>query len=269
MSAVTAKDEGPAELPWYRPVGQECEVFEHCFANGLPLMIRGPTGSGKSRFVEHMAARLGRPLVTVAAHDDTSATDLTGRWVIRGGETAWQDGPVTRAVRQGAILYIDEIAEARSDVVVVLHPLADHRRRLFVERHDEEIEAAEGFLLVVSWNPGYQSSLREIKPSTRQRFVGLTFGYPSPEVERQIVVGETGVDEGVASKLVALAARIRKVDHLGLAEQPSTRLLVGTARLIKSGLPPRLAGRVGLVEPLTDDVEVATALTDLCNLVFD
>lgn len=257
------------ELPWYRAIGSEREVFEHCFSNRLPLMLRGPTGSGKSRFVEHMAARLGRPLVTVAAHDETSAADLIGRWLIRGGETLWQDGPVTRAVRQGAILYIDEVAEARSDVIVVLHPLGDHRRRLFIERHDEELDAAEGFMLVVSWNPGYQRSLRELKPSTRQRFVGLTFDYPQPDVEREIVVGEAGADEGVAKRLVALATKIRAVDHLGLAEKPSTRLLVGTARLIGSGLPARLACRVGIVEPLTDDPEIADALNDLCTLVFD
>lgn len=202
------------EAPWYRPVGHECDVFEHCFRNELPLMLRGPTGSGKSRFVEHMAARLGRPLVTVAAHDDTSATDLCGRWVIQAGETKWQDGPVTRAVRQGAILYIDEIAEARSDVIVVLHPLGDHRRQLFVERHDEELEAADGFMLVVSWNPGHQRSLRELKPSTRQRFVGLSFDYPAPAVEEEILVGETEVSASVSKRLVALAAKIRAVDHL-------------------------------------------------------
>ncbi|MCO4770760.1 MAG: CbbQ/NirQ/NorQ/GpvN family protein [Deltaproteobacteria bacterium] len=258
-----------ADIPWYRAVGQEKEVFEHCYRNRLPLMLRGPTGSGKSRFVEHMAAALGRPLVTVAAHDDTSATDLVGRWIIKGGETIWQDGPVSRAVRQGAILYIDEIAEARSDVIVVLHPLGDHRRRLFVERHDEELEAAEGFMLVVSWNPGYQRALRELKPSTRQRFVGLTFDYPAPKVEQEVLMGETGVDAAVAKRLVALAAKIRGVDHLGLAEKPSTRLLVATARLIRSGLAPRLATRVGIVEPLTDDPEIAEALGDLCNLVFD
>lgn len=257
------------ELPWYRPVAQECRVFEHCFANKLPLMLKGPTGTGKSRFVEHMAARLGRPLVTVAAHDDTSAVDLLGRWLVRGGETVWQDGPVTRAARQGAILYVDEIAEARPDVVVVLHPLSDHRRQLFVERHDEELDAAEGFMLVVSFNPGYQASLRELKPSTRQRFVGLTFGYPAADVEREIVLGEVGCDEGVARRLVALAAKIRGVDHLGLAEKPSTRLLVDTARLIKSGLPGRLACQVGIVEPLTDDPEIAQALLDLCFLVID
>ncbi|MCK6503564.1 CbbQ/NirQ/NorQ/GpvN family protein [Myxococcota bacterium] len=257
------------DLPWYRPVGPELSVFEHCFRNQLPLMLKGPTGCGKSRFVEHMAARLGRPLVTVSAHDDTSAVDLLGRYVVKGGETAWQDGPVTRAVRQGAVLYVDEVAEARSDVVVVLHPLTDHRRRLFVERHDEELVAPEGFMLVVSFNPGYQHSLKEMKPSTRQRFVGLSFSYPSPEVELEILVGETGCTPAVGKRLVALAGKVRAIDHLGLAEAPSTRLLVDAARLIGSGLPARLACRVGMVEPLTDDPEVAQALQDLVHLVFD
>lgn len=257
------------DLPWYRPVGRECEVFEHCYDNRLPLMLKGPTGTGKSRFVEHMAARLNRPLVTVAAHDDTSAVDLLGRWLVRAGDTVWQDGPVTRAVRTGAVLYIDEIAEARSDVIVVLHPLSDHRRRLFVERHDEELEAADGFQLVVSFNPGYRSALRELKPSTRQRFVGLSFDYPAPDVEQEIVIGETGCEPSVAKRLVAVAAKIRAVDHLGLPEQPSTRLLVDTARLIASGLPARLSCQVGIVEPLTDDADVGQALLDLAFLVFD
>ncbi|RME22278.1 MAG: CbbQ/NirQ/NorQ/GpvN family protein [Deltaproteobacteria bacterium] len=256
-------------LPWYRPVGDECAVFQHCYDNRLPLMLKGPTGCGKSRFVEHMAARLGRPLVTVSAHDDTSAVDLLGRYVLVGGETSWQDGPVTRAVRQGAILYIDEVAEARSDVIVVLHSLTDHRRQLFVERHDEELTAPPEFMLVVSFNPGYQRSLKELKPSTRQRFVGLSFGYPEPAVEEEILVGETGAPPAVTRRLVALASKVRNVEHLGLAEMPSTRLLVDAARLIRSGLPARLACRVAIVEPLTDDPEVAQALNDLVALAFD
>ena len=259
----------PPDLPWYRPVGHELAVFTHCHANRLPLMLKGPTGCGKSRFVEHMAARMGRPLITVSAHDDTSAVDLLGRYLVRGGDTVWQDGPVTRAVRQGAILYVDEVAEARSDVVVVLHPLTDHRRQLFVDRHDEVLTASDDFMLVVSFNPGYQRSLKEMKPSTRQRFVGLGFGYPSRAVEAEILTGETAAAPAVAQRLVALAAKIRAVEHLGLAEMPSTRLLVDAARLIGSGLPARLACRVGIVEPLTDDADVATALQDLVHLVFD
>ncbi|TNE89039.1 MAG: CbbQ/NirQ/NorQ/GpvN family protein [Deltaproteobacteria bacterium] len=260
-------DREPA-APFYRPVAHEVAVFEHCHAEGLPLLLKGPTGCGKSRLVEHMAARLGRPLVTVACHDDTSAVDLLGRWLLRGGETVWQDGPVARAVREGAILYLDEIAEARPDVIVVLHPLTDHRRELYLDRRDEVLRASEGFMLVVSFNPGYQRGLKELKPSTRQRFVGLSFGYPSAEVEREILVGETGVDPSVCTRLVALGGKLRELEALGLAEMPSTRLLVDAARLIHAGLPPRLACQVAIVEPLTDDVEIAGALADVVNLVF-
>lgn len=267
MEAARVNDAAPA-LPWYRPVQDELRVFEEAWRARLPVMLKGPTGCGKSRLVEHMAARLGRPLVTVACHDDTSAVDLVGRYLVQGGETVWQDGPVTRAVREGAILYLDEIAEARPDVVVVLHPLTDHRRRLYVDRRDEVIEAGEGFMLVVSWNPGYQRSLKELKPSTRQRFVGLSFGYPRAEIEQEVLIGETGVDPAVARRLVALAGRIRGAEALGLTEAPSTRLLVHAARLIASGLPPRLACESALVEPLTDDPEVGGALRDLVALVF-
>ncbi|HHO52057.1 MAG TPA: CbbQ/NirQ/NorQ/GpvN family protein [Deltaproteobacteria bacterium] len=255
-------------VPWYRETGHECRVFEHAAANQLPLLLKGPTGCGKSRLVEHMAARLERPLVTVACHDDTAAPDLLGRWLIRGGETVWEDGPVTRAVRQGAVLYIDEIAEARPDVVVVLHPLTDHRRQLFLDRHDEVLAAPDSFVLVVSFNPGYQRGIKEMKPSTRQRFVSLGFSYPDVQVEAEIVAGETGASSETAARLAALATKIRALEHLGLSERPSTRLLVHTARLIDSGLEPRLACRVGLVEPLTDDPEVAGALRDLIQLVF-
>ena len=256
------------DLPWYRPVGNEIEIFEKAHTQQVPLLLKGPTGCGKSRLVEHMAVRLGRPLVTVACHDETSAVDLTGRYLVRGGDTTWQDGPVTRAVRDGAILYLDEFAEARSDVIVVIHPLTDHRRTLFVERHDETIPAAPGFMLVVSFNPGYQRGLKELKPSTRQRFVALGFDYPSPEIEREILEGETGIERATASRLVALAAKLREVEPLGLAEAPSTRLLVNAARLIQAGVPPRAACNVAVVESLTDDREIATGLRDLVALVF-
>ncbi len=263
---LEANTEGDA--PFYKATGHEVRVFEHAYRLRQPLLIKGPTGVGKSRFVEYMAHRLRRPLVTVACHDDTSATDMLGRYLIRGGDTVWQDGPVTRAVRQGAILYLDELAEARSDVVVVLHPLADFRRRIYIDRLAEELVAADGFMLVASYNPGYQHRLKEIKPSTRQRFIGLSFDYPNARDEIEIVVGETGIEEGVAKKLVALASKMRQVEALGLAEVPSTRLLVETARLIGAGMPARIAARAALVEPLSDDPEVLDALSDAVALVF-
>ncbi len=257
-----------AELPWYRPVGEELALFEQAWRQRLPLMIKGPTGCGKSRLVEHMAARLGRPLVTVAAHDDTSAVDLLGRYLVRGGDTVWQDGPVTRAVRQGAILYIDEVAEARPDVVVVLHPLTDHRRQLYLDRRDEVLEAGPEFMLVVSYNPGYQGSLKELKPSTRQRFLGLSLGFPPPAIEEEVLRREGGVDGAAARRLVALAGRLRELETLGLAELPSTRLLVGASKLMAAGMSPRAACRAGIVEPLSDDAELIGGLMDVVKLVF-
>lgn len=255
-------------IPWYRPVADELVVFEHAYTSRLPVMLKGPTGCGKSRLVEHMAARLGRPLITVACHDDTSATDLVGRYLVQGGETTWTDGPLTRAVRTGAILYLDEVAESRPDVVVVIHPLTDHRRQLWVDRHDEVIDAPNEFMLVVSWNPGYQRGLKELKPSTRQRFVGLSFQYPLPDVEQEILLGETQCDPATAKRLVALAGKLRSLDTLGLAEKPSTRLLVNAATLMRTGIPPRRACLSALVEPLTDDPDVGRALADLIAMVF-
>lgn len=255
-----------AALPYYHAVGHELALAEHAYANRLPLLLKGPTGCGKSRFVEHLAARLGRPLVTVACHDDTSAHDLLGRYLLRGGETVWQDGPLTRAVRQGAILYLDEIAEARSDTVVVLHPLSDHRRQVYLERHDETLTAPDEFMLVVSYNPGYQKSLKELKPSTRQRFVALSFDYPEADVEAEIVSAESGVDDKTARQIVKLGGRIRALDELGLAESASTRLLVDTGKLIRSGLPPRQAADAAIVQPISDDFDVVAALRDLVAL---
>lgn len=255
-------------LPWYRPIANECEIFEHAFEQQLPLLLKGPTGCGKTRLVEHMAARLGRPLVTVACHDETSAVDLLGRWLVKGGDTVWQDGPVTRAVRTGALLYLDEFAEARSDVLVVIHPLSDHRRRLFVERHDEELVAAPGFMLVTSYNPGLQRGLKELKPATRQRFVTLAFGYAAPAVELEILVQETGVDARTGRALVALLGKLRAADTLLLSAAPSTRLGVAAARLIRAGVAPRAACESAIIEPLTDDREIAAGLRDLVALVF-
>jgi len=254
--------------PYYRPVGDEVSIFELASTRQLPLMVKGPTGCGKSRFVEAMAEKLGRPLVTVACHEETNATDLLGRYLIEGGDTVWHDGPVTRAVRQGAILYLDEIAEAREDVVVVLHPLADHRRELYLDRQDELIPAGPEFMLVVSFNPGYRRGLRELKPSTRQRFLGLTFDYPEASVELEIVAHESGLDAKRAKRLVAFGRKVRALDELGLAETVSTRLLIGAAKLMVAGLEPRRACVVGVVEPMTDDPTLIEALTDLSALAF-
>lgn len=256
------------EQPYYRVVGQEKELFERAYKMSLPMMLKGPTGSGKTRFVEAMAHAVERPLVTVACNEDTSAADLLGRFIVKGGDTVWQDGPVTRALREGAILYLDEVAEAREDVIVVLHPLADHRRELYVDRLQEKLKAPEGFMLIVSFNPGYRSGYRELKPSLRQRFVGLSMNYPSVDIEAEIVAKESGVDMATAKKLAKLADKIRGLDELTLEETVSTRLLVQTAKLIADGMKARQACLAGLVCPLTDDSVMADALGDVIAFTF-
>jgi nitric oxide reductase NorQ protein len=251
------------EEPYYRPTGDEVAIFAACHERGLPVMLKGPTGCGKTRFVEHMAWRLDRPLATVACHDDLSASDLTGRYLIRGDETVWVDGPLTTAARVGAICYLDEVVEARQDTVVVIHPLTDDRRILPVDKAGELVEAAPGFQLVVSYNPGYQHVLKDLKPSTRQRFVALDFDFPAAEMEARIVAHESGVEAGMARALVALAARIRNLRDRGLAEVPSTRLLVATARLIASGIGVHDACRAALIAPLSDEPELVAAMREL------
>ena len=241
----------------------EVRVFEACQAQGLAVMLKGPTGCGKTRFVEHMAWRLGRPLVTVACHDDLSASDLLGRYVVRGGETEWRDGPLTRAVRAGAICYLDEVVEARQDTIVVIHPLADDRRLLALDKTGELLQAAPGFQLVVSYNPGYQHVLKDLKPSTRQRFVAIEFDFPPAEREAEIVAHESGIDRATAALLVKLARRVRNLRDRGLAEVPSTRLLVATARLVSSGIPIRDACRRAFVAPLSDDPTLLVSIGDL------
>ncbi|MBN8221718.1 MAG: CbbQ/NirQ/NorQ/GpvN family protein [Spirochaetes bacterium] len=254
--------------PYYRPVGKEVEIFDAAAAQRLPLLLKGPTGSGKSRFLEAMAQRLGRRLITVVCNDETSAIDLVGRYLVKGSDTYWLDGPLTTAVRSGAILYIDEIAEARPDTMVVLHSLTDHRRELFVERLGETIAGHVDFLLVASFNPGYQKGFKELKPSTRQRFIAIDFNYPRAEIEAEIVQEETGCEAQLAQRLVKLAGVIRARPELGLAETVSTRLLVSVAKLVRNGLPPRLAVHTGLVLPLSDDADTVTALQDFANLVL-
>jgi nitric oxide reductase NorQ protein len=253
------------EAPFYLPVGDEVAVFETCHARRLAVMLKGPTGCGKTRFVEHMAWRLGRPLVTVACHDDLSASDLTGRYLIRSGETAWLDGPLALAARLGAICYLDEIIEARADTVVVLHPLTDDRRILPIDKASELLEAHPDFQMVVSYNPGYQHGLKDLKPSTRQRFVTLEFGFPPPELEAEIVAHEGRVDRATAVMLVTLTRRLRQLGDRGLAEVPSTRLIVATARLLASGISMRTACASALLGPLTDDPDLLAAMHDLVS----
>lgn len=254
--------------PFYKAVGKEKEVFEHAYKNKLPLLLKGPTGTGKSRFVEYMAYQLKKPLITIACHEETSATDLLGRYIIQGAETVWKDGPLTRAVKEGAIIYMDEIAEARPDVIVAIHPLTDFRRVIYLDKLGEEIVAKEDFMFVASFNPGYQKGFKELKPSTRQRFISLTFDYPDAKTEGEIVVSETGIDADIAKKLVKIATKIRNLTELGLAETVSTRLLVDAAKLIHSGLGKRLSVEVAVVEPLTDDPDILEALKDMTALMI-
>lgn len=256
------------KAPYYHKIASEIEVFEHTFNNDLPLLIKGPTGTGKSRFVEFMAHKLEKKLITIACHEETSSTDLVGRFIIKGAETVWLDGPLTTAVKKGAIFYMDEIAEARPDVIVAIHSLTDHRRELFIDKLGETIKAHPDFMLVASFNPGYQRGFKELKPSTKQRFIALSFGYPIEKIEIEILESETGIDSSIAKKLVNIGNKIRNLTELGLTETVSTRLLIDAAKLIKTGLPKRLSVEVAVVEPLSDDLEITDALRDLCNLMI-
>lgn len=265
MDKLTARLPAGDDLPFYMPQGNEVSLFEYAFRHRLPMLIKGPTGCGKTRFVQYMAARLGRPLYTVACHDDLSAADLVGRHLIGDKGTYWSDGPLTRAVREGAICYLDEVVEARKDTTVVLHPLTDDRRLLPIERTGEQLQAPPEFMLVVSYNPGYQNLLKGMKPSTRQRFVARRFDFPAPELEIQVLQGESGIDATLARKLVMLAAALRVLKDHDLEEAASTRLLVYAATLIRGGFDPLDACRAALVEPLTDDEETAAALMEVVH----
>lgn len=263
VAASTKHGMAFADPPFYQAQGNECDLFETAFRRRLPLLLKGPTGCGKTRFVGHMAAKLGLPIETVSCHDDLTASDLTGRFLIKNDETVWSDGPLTRAVRRGGICYLDEVVEARKDVTVVLHPLTDDRRILPLERTGETLHAPEDFMLVISYNPGYQSILKSLKPSTRQRFLAIEFDYPPPEAEAAIVSRESGLGLEMCRALQRLAMRFRSLKGQDLEEGASTRLLVACASLIAEGMKRDEAIRAALIEPLTDDPEVKRGLIDL------
>ncbi len=251
--------------PFYIPVGDEELVFKAAYGQQLSVMLKGPTGCGKTRFVQAMAHELGRTLITVSCHDDLTTADLVGRFLLEGGETRWVDGPLTRAVREGAICYLDEVVEARQDTTVVLHPLADHRRQLPVERLGIVLEAAPGFCLVVSYNPGYQSVLKDLKDSTRQRMVAIEFDFPPADVEEKIVAHEAGVDGDLAAQLVRLAHAIRRLETTGLREVASTRVLIAAALLHRDGVPLTAAAQGAIAGSLTDDPSVRAGLVQLIS----
>ncbi|WP_444995245.1 CbbQ/NirQ/NorQ/GpvN family protein [Aliikangiella sp. IMCC44359] len=257
------------DSPAYIPQGNEIEVFTAAYENQLPLMLKGPTGCGKTRFVSHMAKKLNKPLYTIACHDDLTAADLVGRYLIEDGQTVWRDGPLTRAVREGGICYLDEVVEARKDTTVVIHPLSDDRRILPIDRTGEQLNAPDSFMLVISYNPGYQNLLKGLKPSTRQRFVSLTFDYPQSETEQSIIKQETGLDNYMNRQLVDLSNSLRRLKDHDLEESISTRLLVYTATLIKAGMNPIAACQAALIEPLSDDIEVVNALMTVVKAKLD
>ena len=254
--------------PYYQPVGDEIEVFEVAYRNQLPLLLKGPTGCGKTRFMEHMAWRLQRPLITVSCHDDLTASDLVGRFLVTAGETLWLDGPLARSVRSGAICYLDEVVEARKDTTVVIHPLADDRRILPIEKSGELLESGPEFCLAISYNPGYQSILKDLKQSTRQRFVALEFDYPDAELEVMIISRESGIDKEQAQHLVRFAQMTRNLKGSGLEEGASTRLLVHAAKLIVDGIAPTVACRACIAQALTDEPEMLTAISELSAAIF-
>ena len=279
-AASTAGHRLKAE-PWYLPVGDEVAVFVAAYEERLPVLLKGPTGCGKTRFVEHVTwhlyrgqdaaeprSRLETPLITVACHEDLTGTDLVGRYLLAGDETVWMDGPLTRAVREGAVCYLDEIVEARKDTTVLIHSLTDYRRMLPVEKLGETLDAHPDFLLVISYNPGYQSVLKDLKPSTRQRFVSLDFDYPDVERETRIVARESGIDEASAERLSVIGERVRNLREHGFEEGVSTRLLIYAAKLITRGIEPRRACDLAIARSVTDDEEVVQAINEIVDVLL-
>jgi nitric oxide reductase NorQ protein len=274
--------------PYYVPIKDEIELFEAAYTQKIPVLLKGPTGCGKTRFIEYMTFKLGRPLtvikdagaapnanghgrplVTVACHEDLTASDLVGRYLLEGDSTRWIDGPITRAVKAGAICYLDEIVEARKDTTVLIHPLTDHRRMLPIEKLGQIVEARDGFLLVISYNPGYQSALKDLKHSTRQRFMAVEFGYPPRDLETKIIAHESGVTDAVAVQLAKLGEKVRHLKEHGLAEGVSTRLLIYAGRLIHEGIPARRACQVAVVWALTDDSDVQKSIEEVVSSIFE
>jgi nitric oxide reductase NorQ protein len=254
--------------PFYQPQGDEVALYEAAYAARLPVMLKGPTGCGKSRFVEHMAWKLGKPLITVACNEDMTASDLVGRYLLDREGTRWLDGPLTTAARIGAICYLDEVVEARQDTTVVIHPLTDHRRTLPLDKKGEVVAAHPDFQLVISYNPGYQSLMKDLKQSTKQRFAAFDFDYPEPGLEAQIVARETGIDFDTAGRLVRLAGTARSLKGHGLAEGVSTRLVVYAAQLIRRGVAPRAACRTAMARPITDDADIRATLDHAVDAIF-
>jgi len=267
-TAIKTEEYFITEEPFYQPVADEVEIFEAAYQQKLPVLLKGPTGCGKTRFMEHMAWRLKKPLITVSCHDDLTASDLVGRYLIQGGSTTWIDGPLARAVRAGAICYLDEIVEARKDTMVVIHPLADDRRVLPMEKLGEVLEAKDDFCLSISYNPGYQSVLKDLKQSTRQRFIALEFDYPSADIETEIIAKETGIEQSTAADLVKFANMTRNLKGSGLEEGASTRLLVHAAKLMHSGISPTTACHTAISQALTDDHDMLIAVNELCSSIF-
>jgi nitric oxide reductase NorQ protein len=282
----------PHVEPYYVPTSDEVELFEAAFASKIPVLLKGPTGCGKTRFVEYMAWKLGSPLtivkdkghtmdkgakgdfqalplITVACHEDLTASDLVGRYLLEGESTRWIDGPLTRAVKVGAIAYLDEVVEARKDTTVLIHPLTDHRRVLPIEKLGQILEAREGFLLVISYNPGYQSALKDLKHSTRQRFISIEFTHPRKELEAKIIAHESGVSDDIAQDLAKLGEKVRNLREHGLSEGVSTRLLVYTGKMIHAGIPARRACQVGVVWALTDDADVQRSIEEVASSIFE
>lgn len=271
------------EEPFYLPLGDEIELFEAAYQQKMPVLLKGPTGCGKTRFVEHMAYRLGMPLakkkgkdvpkgvplMTVACHEDLTASDLVGRYLLEGDSTVWLDGPLARAVKAGAICYLDEVVEARKDTTVLIHPLTDHRRELPIEKKGEVLKAGEGFQLVISYNPGYQNALKDLKHSTRQRFVALEFTYPTVEIETKIIAHEAGVSQEMAETLARLGDKVRNLKDHGLQEGASTRLLIYAGRLIANGISPRRACQVAVSAALTDDQQVLKSVDEVVFSIFE